>query len=92
MIAPAGQKISDEQIADANPDVIILAWAATGDRANPAKTYAVEKWRSIAAIRNRRVFVVRDELLNTPAPILAQGARELAKIFAQCRKQSRSRP
>jgi iron complex transport system substrate-binding protein len=91
LIVPAGQKISDEQIAEANPDVIILAWAATGDRAKPAKTYSVEKWRNVAAIRNRRVFVVRDELLNTPAPILAQGASELAKIFAQCRKPWRSR-
>jgi iron complex transport system substrate-binding protein len=91
MIVPAGQKISDEQIAEANPDVIVLAWAATGDRAKPAKTYAIEKWRNVAAIRNRRVFVIRDELLNTPAPILTQGARELARLFSACRRESRSR-
>jgi iron complex transport system substrate-binding protein len=90
MVVPPGQKISDEQIAHANPDVMVLAWAATGDRARPAKTYDVDKWRNVAAIRNRCVFVVRDELLNTPAPILTRGAHELAKLFAQCRTQSRS--
>jgi len=90
MVVPAGQKISHEQIARANPDIIILAWAAAGDRAKPARAYAVEQWRNVAAIRNRCVFVIRDELLNTPAPILAQGAKELAGLFAKCRAQSES--
>ncbi len=86
-----GARASDEDIAKANPDVIVLAWAATGDRAKPAKAYAVEKWRGVSAIRNRRVFVIRDELLNTPAPILTRGAQELAKILSKCRIQSRGR-
>ena len=30
---PAGQKVTDEQVAQASPDVILLAWAATGDKA-----------------------------------------------------------
>jgi len=88
IVVPAGQRISNEQIARANPDVIILAWAAAGDRSKPAKTYSVEEWRSVAAIRNRCVFSVRDELLNTPAPILVRGAGELTKLFAKCRAQS----
>jgi len=90
MIVPAGQRISDEQIARANPDVIILAWAAAGDRSKPAKTYAVEEWRNVAAIRNRCVFAICDEFLNTPAPILTHGAGELVRLFAKCRAQSES--
>ena len=35
MILPAGQRVSDAQVAKAAPDVIVLAWTATGDRANP---------------------------------------------------------
>src|SRR5207244_12172040 len=42
MVVPVGQPTSDEQMARANPDVIILAWAAAGDRAKPARAYAVE--------------------------------------------------
>ena len=91
VLAP-GARVSDDDVAKANPDVIILAWAATGDRAKPAKAYAVEQWRGVPAIRKRRVFILRDELLNTPAPILTRGARELAKILSQCRTPSRSRP
>jgi iron complex transport system substrate-binding protein len=81
-----GVAISDDDVAEANPDVIILAWAATGDRSQPSKAYGVEKWRDVPAVLNRRVFVVRDELLNTPAPILARGAQELARILLQCRR------
>lgn len=90
-IAAPGARVSDDGVAKANPEVIVLAWAATGGRAKPAKTYAVEKWRDIPAIRNHRVFVVRDELLNTPAPILTRGASELAKILSRCRASSWSR-
>jgi iron complex transport system substrate-binding protein len=89
VIAP-GAGTSADDVAKANPDVIILAWAATGDRAKPERAFAVEEWRDIPAIRNQRVFVVRDELLNTPAPILTRGARELAKILSRCRASSRS--
>jgi iron complex transport system substrate-binding protein len=81
MVLPTGQKISDEQVANARPDVIILAWAATGDKAKAHKCYQVAAWRDISAIRNRRVYVVRDELLNTPGPPLIAGAKQLFRIF-----------
>ena len=80
-IGKPGARISEDEIAVENPDVIILAWAATGDRAKRATAYANKKWTDVAAIRNRRVFVVRDELLNTPAPILTKGAATLWKIL-----------
>jgi|SRR5215470_18080095 len=86
-----GARVSDEDVLNANPDVIVLAWAATADRAKPEKAYAVEKWCDVPAVRNRRVFVIRDELLNTPAPILVNGTRELARILSKCRCQSRGR-
>lgn len=91
-VATPGARVAEEEIAKANPDAIILAWAATGGRANPLGTYAVEKWRNVSAIQNQRVFVIRDELLNTPAPILTRGASELARILAKCRAQKVSMP
>lgn len=90
-IGTPGARVTDQEIAEANPDVIVLAWAATGDRAKPATAYANKNWRDVSAIRNRQVFVVRDELLNTPAPILVQGVRELARIFNKCRPRNRDR-
>ena len=85
MVVPPGQKVSEEQVGAGRPEVIVLAWAATGDRAEPRKTYEVAAWRDLPALRDRRVFVVRDELLNTPGPILVQGARELQKLIGRSR-------
>ena len=77
MAVPAGEKVSDKQVAAANPDVIVLAWAAAGDRANPKKAYEAAAWCDVPAIRNRRVHVIHDALLNTPGPPLMQGCVEL---------------
>ena len=81
MVVPAGEKVSDEQVAEAAPEVIVLAWAATGKKANPKQTYGVAAWKNVPAIRNRQVHVISDELLNTPGPPLVAGAMELAKIL-----------
>ena len=81
MVLPPGHKVSDEQVASARPDVIVLAWAATGDKANPNKSYEVAAWKDVAAIRNKQVHVVRDELLNTPGPPLVAGAKQLFRIL-----------
>jgi iron complex transport system substrate-binding protein len=81
MVLPPGQKASDEQVASARPDAIILAWAATGDKANPKKSYEVAAWKDVPAIRNKQVYVVRDELLNTPGPPLVAGAKQLFRIL-----------
>jgi iron complex transport system substrate-binding protein len=79
MVVPAGKSVTEEEVAAAQPEVIILAWAATGDKSDPRKTYEVKAWRDVPAIRERRVHVVRDELLNTPGPPLVEGARALYK-------------
>ncbi len=81
MVPPSGQRVTDEQVAKARPDVIVLAWAATGEQAKPAKAYDVPAWKDVPAVREKRVHVVRDELLNTPGPPLVAGARELFRIL-----------
>ena len=80
-VAPAGEKVSDEQVSEANPDVIVLAWAATADKSDPQQAYKVAAWKNTSAIRDRRVHVISDELLNTPGPPLVKGAMELYKLL-----------
>jgi len=82
MVVPAGEKVSDAQVAAAKPDIIVLAWAATGEAADGTKAYEIEEWKEIPAIRDKRVYVIRDEWLNTPGPPLVHGARALRKIIA----------
>jgi iron complex transport system substrate-binding protein len=89
MAVPAGAKIADQQVADAQPEVIILAWAATKNRSRTAQAYKLTAWRNVPAIRNRHVYVLRDEWLNTPGPPLVRGALALHEIF---RKVKRARP
>ncbi len=81
MVVPPGRTVTDEQVAESRPDVIVLAWAATGDRAKAEKAYRVAAWKDLPAIRERRVYVVRDELLNTPGPPLVEGAREIYRVL-----------
>jgi iron complex transport system substrate-binding protein len=81
MIVMSGQRVTDEEVAAAKPDIIVLAWAATGNKAKPASALRNPSWQNLPAVKNRRVFVIRDELLNTPGPPLMQGAAELLRIM-----------
>jgi iron complex transport system substrate-binding protein len=81
MVVPPGEKVTEDQVAEGRPEVIILAWAATGDKADPRQTYGVKAWQDAPAVRAKRVYVVRDELLNTPGPPLVKGALELWKLL-----------
>ncbi len=80
-VVPAGERVSDEQVAVGQPEVIVLAWAATGTRAKTSEAYKVGLWKDVPAIRERHVFVIADELLNTPGPPLVAGARELFRAI-----------
>jgi iron complex transport system substrate-binding protein len=80
MVVPAGQRVSDDDVAAAAPDLIVLAWAATGNKAKIQRAHAVPSWKNVPAIRHRRVFVISDELLNTPGPPLVAGIKQLWKI------------
>jgi iron complex transport system substrate-binding protein len=81
MVVKAGKLVSDDEVAAARPDVIVLAWTATGERANPRATLANPKWADVPAVRDKRVVVIRDELLNTPGPPLMQGAEALFRAI-----------
>jgi ABC-type Fe3+-hydroxamate transport system substrate-binding protein len=83
MVVKAGARVADEAVALARPDIILLAWAATGSRADSRKAFSNAAWKGVPAIRRKRVFVIRDELLNTPGPPLVAGAREIHRILQQ---------
>ena len=81
MAVPAGTRVTDDEIAQARPDVIVLAWTATGDRSKLSSALANAAWQEVPAVKSRRVVVIRDELLNTPGPPLMQGADELFRAI-----------
>ena len=77
-LASPGQHLTAEEILKLDPDVIVAAWCGAGDRVPLRKIVADRKWQETAAARNGRVYCIRDEFLNTPAPTLLHGLDALA--------------
>jgi iron complex transport system substrate-binding protein len=73
-----GKRISAEEVARLNPDIVIAAWCGAGDRVPLEKIVADRGWQGTRAALMSRVYCVRDEHLNTPAPTLLQGLDNLA--------------
>jgi iron complex transport system substrate-binding protein len=73
-----GSTISREQVLQYDPDVIIAAWCGAGNRVPLEKIVADRGWQRASAVRTGRVFCIRDEYLNTPAPTVVYGLDALA--------------
>jgi iron complex transport system substrate-binding protein len=74
---PGSRRPPEAVLAD-DPEVLIAAWCGAGDRVPLEKLVRDRGWSKMSAVRNGRVFCIRDELLNTPAPTLVGGLRALA--------------
>jgi iron complex transport system substrate-binding protein len=72
-----GRQITEEEAAEANPDVIIAAWCGAGDRVPLEKLAARKGWTQTRAVRSGRVYCINDEFLNTPASTLLDGLKAL---------------
>ncbi len=77
-VSTPGRQCSNDEIAALNPDVIIAAWCGAGDRVPLEKIVPDRGWERTSAALSGRVFCIRDEFLNTPAPTLLQGLDALA--------------
>lgn len=73
-----GKQTDAATIAAADPDVVIAAWCGAGDRVPLEKIVRERAWEGLSAARNRHVYCVSDEFLNTPAPTLMSGLQALA--------------
>jgi len=79
--SPSKRAVTDQAVLRAKPDVIVLGWAACGLRVDPRKVVSRPGWGKLPAVRNRQVYVVSDEVLNTPGPPLVEGLELLARII-----------
>jgi len=73
-----GSKALPQTIAAEDPDVIIAAWCGAGERVPLEKVVQQRGWEKLKAVRNKRVYCIRDDYLNTPAPTLVRGLHALA--------------
>jgi iron complex transport system substrate-binding protein len=68
-----GAHTTAEDIAAVNPDVLLFAWCGAGNRVPLERVIAQRNWQPLKAVRERRVFCIPDQFLNTPAHTLLQG-------------------
>ena len=73
-----GKQATAEDIRRTDPEVMISAWCGAGDRVPLEKIISDRGWHGTAAADSGRVFCIRDEFLNTPAPTLLPGLDALA--------------
>jgi iron complex transport system substrate-binding protein len=77
-VGTPGKHTSAEAVLSENPDVVVAAWCGAGDRVPLEKIIHDRGWEDIQAAKVNRVYCIRDEFLNTPAPTLILGLRALA--------------
>lgn len=77
-LAAAGRQVSPEEVLQLDPEVILAAWCGAGDRVPLEKIITDRGWQHTSAAQTGRVFCIRDEYLNTPAPTLLHGLDALA--------------
>lgn len=77
-IGTVGQPMSFDEVRRIDPQIVIAAWCGAGDRVPLEKIIAARGWQNTSAALSEKVFCIRDEFLNTPAPTLMQGLDALA--------------
>ena len=77
-VGPPGAQTSAKAVARENPEILIAAWCGAGDRVPLEKIVHARGWQGMPAVQQGRVYCIRDEFLNTPAPTLVHGLRALA--------------
>jgi iron complex transport system substrate-binding protein len=92
-----GKQTTADAVLAAAPDVMIAAWCGAGDRVPIEKTMARRGWQQTKMARERRVYCIQDEMLNTPASNLLEGLHALAaaihpEIFGEAKGLRRLEP
>ena len=77
-VGEPGTKTLSKTVAAQDPDVIVTAWCGAGDRVPLERIVRERGWEEMRAVAQGRVYCIRDEFLNTPAPTLLLGLAALA--------------
>ena len=72
-------QLSQEEILDRDPEVIILADADAGE--SPETVRARPGWGVISAVKNDRIYVVDPDIVSRPGPRVADALEQLARVL-----------
>lgn len=73
-------RISEEEILRSNPGAILLARHGEGEPPG-AQLLKRPTWANMDAVRNKRVLIIDDDLINRPGPRLVDGLEILADLI-----------
>ncbi len=73
--------VSEKEVAGFDPDCMVLSICGMGTKAKPELITEREGWQSLRAVKEGKVMVMDDSLLNRPGPRLIDGAKALAGII-----------
>lgn len=73
--------VTDEEIRRFDPEVIFVSYCGFKDKSDPKKILTRPGWDKINAIKNNRVFVLNDDLLNRPGPRVLDAAYQIQKYL-----------
>ena len=72
--------VSMEYVIQQDPEVIVLAMDGDRTLSDQEKRYW-DRWSSLSAVRNGRIYKVDRDLLNRPGPRIMDGLEELARLL-----------
>ncbi len=82
--AVESRPLSDEEVAAAAPDAIVLSWCGVHpSKYRPDVVYRNELWRDVPALRHRQVHCVPEAFMGRPGPRLVDGVRALREIVSR---------
>lgn len=88
-LAGKSQPLTDEQVLDARPDLVVMAWCGV-----PLHNYRAEIvrrrpcWETVPAVRADRIHAVSEAFLGRPGPRLVEGYRALRELIAAAGSQT----
>ncbi len=75
------RKVTNEEIKRFNPEVIFVSYCGYKDKSDPKKILDRSDWQDIDAVKNQRVYVLNDDLLNRPGPRVLEAAEKIRGLF-----------
>ncbi|MBI2411095.1 MAG: ABC transporter substrate-binding protein [Candidatus Kerfeldbacteria bacterium] len=74
--------VTPEQVAEFDPDIIILHWSGFGEQSQIDEITHRKGWEHVRAVREKKIFTIHGSLLNRPGPRLAHGVKRAHELIA----------
>ena len=80
--------MTDEEVASANPDAIVLSWCGVHpDKYRPDVVLDNPAWQDLDFVMRNRVFCIGEPFLGRPGPRLLEGLRSMREVVESVRGQ-----